>query len=103
MPVSPEQVSRTNRQETAWSKHAVIEIDKRLQDPQYLKDWVCNKEKNPTYRIPIPGEASYGDKKFIIKAYQDAGWGGVKVINSGENGERPGMVLVIISRYLDNN
>lgn len=99
MPVSPEQVSRINRQETSWSKKAVIEIDRRLQDPQYLKDWVCNSEENPTYRIPIAGEASHGDKKYIIKAYLDAGWGSVEVTNSAENGERPGMVLVVISKF----
>lgn len=76
----------------------ISDIDSRLNNPAWVKSWVCNEDKNPTWRMSFVGRLSAGEKAAITNAYRDAGWGTVKVSNSEDEGERPGLFGVTLSR-----
>lgn len=73
-------------------------IDKSLSDPKFLKDWRCGTpEAGHFYRFAIEGELNKASKEALSEKYLNGGWAKVEIINSSENGERPGGALVILT------
>lgn len=101
MPVKMLDVLNMLEDVSPWSESAISKIDEDLSKEGFVRNMVCNKDINPTYRLAIPGIATVGDKENIIRLYKEAGWGDVIVTNSSEQDERPGMVGVTLKQYAD--
>lgn len=71
-------------------------INLKLSDPRWVKDWRCGGIENPHYRFVQNGTVNDRDKEELIRLFRNSGWGAVKVSNSEDNGERPGLVQVIL-------
>lgn len=93
MPVGIKQVEEIYNSSLDMEKlnAAIADIDRKLSDPNWTSDWVCNKEVNPTYRFAYRGSLTEAEKQELIDAYLAAGWGKVEVRNSEDDGERSGM------------
>lgn len=100
MPVANNAVLRLMESQTDWVDSAIQHIDSKLSDANYVKNMVYNKDVNPTYKFGIPGTATEDDKARIKFLYRSVGWKHVKVQNSAENGERPGMVGVDLFTFV---
>jgi hypothetical protein len=68
-------------------------IDKKLTDSHFL-DIV--KQDNSRFQIIVPGDLNISEKEYVKQQYLDAGWSSVKVLNSSDNNERPGLVAVTL-------
>lgn len=44
-----------------------------------------------SFELIIPGSVSPAEKEELTKRYEDAGWEVLRIRNSYENGERPGL------------
>ena len=84
-------------------KTAILRIDCQLSDKQWVNAMALGDEENPFLEVTMGGFASETDKKCIIAEYLSAGWGKVTVVNSEENGERPGMTLISLFKYPSEN
>lgn len=99
MPVSVEQVLQLLEEKTSLSHNLIKKIDEQMSDARVVRNNRCGEGDNFSYRFSFEGNATKGDKAYLIEQYRQAGWGYVEVINSEENGERAGMVGVILHRY----
>ena len=84
---------------SSFSDDAIKAIDTKLSNPQYVRDWICNEEENPTWRFSFIGSFTEGEKSRIVNAYKRVGWGTVEVMNSEEQGERAGACGVTLKRF----
>lgn len=99
MPISFQEIQ--NNIDQSIVSRVIRTIDGKLSDPTYAREWMCNSDTNPTYRFAIPGSVTDYEKKAIINTYMNVGWGTVEVKNSSENGERPGMVGVVLKQHAE--
>ena len=99
MPVAFKSVEKLLEEtHTPLAQLAIERIDRDLNDPVWLKNWICNERHNPTWRFSFSGTFSEADKKIIEGAYHQAGWGTVVVTNSADRGEAPGACGVTLMR-----
>lgn len=72
-------------------------IDKELSNPRLLASWRCGTEEYGYFwRVGGDGELNEATKKALTAMYVEQGWESVTVINSSENGERPGAHIVVL-------
>lgn len=74
----------------------IQQIDKKLSNPEWLRNSVRAESYNPTYAFAMTGTLFNAEKAFLTKTYLDAGWGEVAVENSEDNGERGGLFSVTL-------
>jgi hypothetical protein len=98
MPVSAIEAIATMQSASDWSQKAIVYIDEHLNDARWMRNNVTGIDTNPTFTFTVEGLATKGDKELVIEAYTKAGWGEVIVRNSAENGERPGIVGIVLSQ-----
>jgi hypothetical protein len=83
---------------TGLAQTILQDMQEKLTDPAWLRNWRSGPKDNPRFAFTYPGTLTEGDKKEIVDAYLAAGWGSVVCSNSEDNGERPGMCGVTIQR-----
>lgn len=97
MPVSPADVIELLEEATDWSTRAMLDMDKQLNDKQFLqKEVKRDAANNLIVFFSIPGRATNGDKSRVKSAYENVGWDSVEIVNSDENGERSGLVSITL-------
>ncbi len=74
-------------------------MELKLTDIEWVRTHVREEDTNPTFVFTHIGTVSDGDKLEIKRAFIDNGWNHVEVTNSVEDGERPGMIGIEISRF----
>lgn len=74
-------------------------IADKLNNPSWVIDMQYGGDKDPHYKVPVEGKVTERDKEIIALTMTDKGWHRVKITNSEEDGERPGMILVTFYRY----
>lgn len=92
MPIGPNQIKQFREDKV----EAVIEaIDSELRHPRILERGMGS---FPHYylHLVVPGSLFTKEKKFIEEEYKKSGWFSVKASNSEDNGERPGLIGVLL-------
>lgn len=92
-PLGPNEIGIVD---TSLVDRIIENINHKLSDPRWVKDWRCGGLENPHYRFVQNGTANDRDKEELVRLFRNSGWGAVKVLNSEENGERPGLVEVTL-------
>lgn len=100
MPVSFEDViNKFNAIDQGWIDRAIKEIDEKLGNPSWVRDWKCGNIDTPYWRIVVKGNVNSVTKDELIRRYEQVGWKGTRVINSHEQGEVSGAVEVTFFGY----
>jgi hypothetical protein len=87
MPISPYEIAVDH----SHVERVFETIDKALRDGEKLRNDRRGSPDNPHWLFVGPGELSNEEKVAVQKAYINAGWSTVRVINSSEQGERSGL------------
>lgn len=96
--ITPQQVQEVlnNKVDKAKIQQIVEDINTKMSNHEWVRDWVRNKEVNPTWAFPFGHSLTISEKQIIKTVFLEAGWGAVEVTNSEDSGERPGMCNVTL-------
>lgn len=92
MPISPSVVS-AKRPEKGILGKIYHHVDNRL---RLGVDALSMYRLGKGYRFHIVGEVSSAEREEVVRQYRNAGWSGVKIINSAEHGKMPGLLSVFL-------
>lgn len=71
-------------------------IDTILRNPTNLRQHQRGHANAPYWQMQHPGSLNAQECEELRQRYLNAGWDDVKVSNSGEDGERPGLIGITL-------
>ena len=77
--------------------NAVDKIEEEVDEKIRSKGIRLDTSSKKKIEVIVPGHLNPYEKNELASRYFDAGWGSIGVMNSDENGERPGLVSVTLT------
>ena len=90
-------VKATLNSRTETANDVLMEFGSKMADSRYVTGMRYGTQENPYWQVISKGTLSSDDKEYIKKTLEEAGWKVDDIINSGENGEKPGICSIRVS------
>jgi hypothetical protein len=72
----------------------VDEVEMKVDEK--LKSGLLHRNAEDGFDVIVPGHLEQEQKLSLVQRFTKAGWKTVRVMNSADNGERPGLVMVTL-------